>query len=109
MIEQPSEFVFINIGSGKGRMLIIASEFPFRRVIGVEIGRELAEAGARNADVIRAKFPARPAIESIHADGATYDFPHEALVVFLNQPFEAPVMRRFLENLERSTSEAPRP
>jgi len=109
MIEQPSEFVFIDIGSGKGRMLIIASEFAFKRVIGVEIGRELAEAGAHNAEVIAAKFPGRPKIESLYADGATFEFPHEPLVVFLNQPFEASVMRRFLQNLEASISAAPRP
>jgi predicted RNA methylase len=109
MVENPSEFVFIDIGSGKGRMLILASEVSFKRVIGVEIGAELAEAGRRNAEIIRSKFPGRPAIESLHADAALYEFPLEPLVVFMNQPFEVPVMRKLLANLESTISVAPRP
>src|SRR3954447_24824698 len=31
------DFTFIDIGSGKGRTLLMASTFPFRRIIGVEL------------------------------------------------------------------------
>ena len=31
------EFVFIDLGSGKGRTLLMASDYPFRRIVGVEL------------------------------------------------------------------------
>jgi tRNA G46 methylase TrmB len=36
-----SDYTFVDLGSGKGRMLLIASEFPFRRIVGVEMRRDL--------------------------------------------------------------------
>ena len=36
-----SEFTFMDLGSGKGRTLLMASEYPFRRIVGVEILPEL--------------------------------------------------------------------
>ena len=109
MVDAPQDYVFVDIGSGKGRMLAVASEFPFKRVIGVEIGGELAAAGARNAEAIRARFPERTPIESIHADAAAWELPREPLVVFMNQPFEVPVMCKLLRRLEESLAAAPRP
>jgi hypothetical protein len=32
-----SEFVFVDLGSGKGRTLLMASDYPFRRIAGVEL------------------------------------------------------------------------
>jgi hypothetical protein len=31
------EFSFIDIGSGKGRVLLMASDYPFRRILGIEL------------------------------------------------------------------------
>src|SRR6478609_9761998 len=35
--------VFIDLGSGKGRMVLEAARYPFRRVIGVELAQPLHE------------------------------------------------------------------
>src|SRR5947208_15284999 len=32
-----SDFTFIDLGSGKGRTLLMASDYPFRRILGVEL------------------------------------------------------------------------
>lgn len=109
LVANPAEFTFIDFGCGKGRALFLASEMPFRRVIGVEIGGELAEAARRNAAVISGRFPQRPPIQVIHGDAAAFDLPIEPLVIFLNQPFEIPVMRQVLSRLEASLAAAPRP
>ena len=37
----PDGFTFIDLGSGKGRTLLMASSFPFRRIIGMELLEEL--------------------------------------------------------------------
>src|SRR5918996_1296859 len=46
-IDYPS-YTFVDIGSGKGRVLLIASEFPFAEIIGVEFAKELHEIAAQN-------------------------------------------------------------
>ena len=108
LVAHPEEFTFLDLGCGKGRATILASELPFRRVMGVEIAAPLAETARANAAVIRERFPDRPAIEIVHGDVATLELPQEKLVVFLYQPFEMPVMRKFLDRLHASLAAAPR-
>jgi len=43
-----SQYSFIDMGSGKARMLFVAAELPFRRVIGVEFDRKLHAAAKEN-------------------------------------------------------------
>jgi hypothetical protein len=38
---KPDGFTFIDLGSGKGRTLLMASDYPFARIIGVELLDEL--------------------------------------------------------------------
>jgi predicted RNA methylase len=87
------EFTFIDIGAGKGRVLLIASRFPFKRLIGVEFARELVETTRRNI----MRFGARA--EIVHADAANYRFPVENLVVYLYNPFGSKVLRPVLNSL----------
>src|SRR5271166_6630819 len=42
------EFVFVDIGSGKGRVLLMAADYPFQRVIGVELLPELHRVAQAN-------------------------------------------------------------
>lgn len=84
-------FTFIDIGAGKGRTLLVASEFPFRRIIGVEFARELVAAAAQNLRNSRA--------EIIHADASKYAFPCQNLVVYMYHPFGPGVLRRVLASL----------
>ena len=44
---QHQDFTFIDIGCGKGRALLIAAQFPFRHLLGVEISTELVKARLR--------------------------------------------------------------
>ncbi len=109
MVEDPEQYAFVDLGCGKGRALVIASERPFRRVIGVEIAAELAGAAAVNAQAIRTKYPRRPEIEVLQADAATFVLPPGPLVLFLYQPFEMPVMRAVAASLAKSLAASPRP
>lgn len=108
-VATPTDYVFIDIGCGKGRAAIIASERPFKRVIGVEIAPVLADSARANARIVSARFPDRTAIEIATSDAAVFDFPMEPLVLFLYQPFERPVMRSVLARLEASVAAKPRP
>ena len=103
-----SQYTFIDMGSGKGRVLFVAAEYPFRKVIGVEFSNDLHEEALANLK--RYKFPGRRCadIEAVHADARDFEFPDDNLVIYLFNPFGPEVMERMLANLERSLEKHPR-
>ena len=102
------QFTFIDIGSGKGRAMLLASEFSFRRIIGVELLPELHRIAQENI----AKFTSgenMPPIISVNGDATEFEFPNESLVVFLFHPLLEAGFRKVLANLRQSLNLAPRP
>ncbi len=102
------EYTFIDLGSGKGRTLLLASEFPFRRIVGVEISRELTSVAARNVEAYRSTTQRCRDIRCVCADAREFEFPPEPLVVYLFNPFPQEVLTAVLAALGRSIREAPR-
>lgn len=102
------EFTFIDIGSGKGRALLMASQFQFRRIIGVELLPELQSIAQQNI----AKFGAQdnlPPMESVCGDATEFEFPNQPLVVFFFHPLMEAGFRKVLSNLQLSLAQTPRP
>jgi SAM-dependent methyltransferase len=91
---------FLDMGCGKGRALVVASEFPFRAVVGVELSPELAKVAADNAEVIARNFPDRTSISVVNQNVLDYVFPDGDLVVFLYNPFGEEVIAGLLRNIE---------
>jgi SAM-dependent methyltransferase len=106
-VENLSRYTFIDIGSGKGRMLFVAAELPFARVVGVEFDEYLHAAAVRNVAACRLRRRCT-IIEPVLANAAEYEFPPGSLVVYLFNPFGPEIMNRMLDNLERSFSRDPR-
>lgn len=96
------DYTFLDLGSGKGRMLFVAAEYPFRRVEGVEFALELHRRAEDNISRYHARKRKCPRIESTHANALDYRFPDENLVVYLFNPFTAEVMTPVLANLENT-------
>jgi len=103
------EFTFIDMGSGKGRALLMAAEHPFRRITGVELIPELHQACLANVETARQARPAAPPIEALCMDARDFQFPLEPLVVYLFNPFPEPVFAAVLSHLRQSSLENPRP
>jgi SAM-dependent methyltransferase len=101
-------FTFVDLGSGKGRALLLASRFPFRRIVGVEIAPELSETAAANIQGFSAPWQRCREIESRTGDAADFVYPAGPFVLFLYQPFLGPVLKRCLKNLARSLAAEPR-
>lgn len=99
---------FIDIGSGKGRAVMLASRYPFARAIGVEISPELHRIAQQNIATFAGKAPAA-AMEVVLSDAVRYSFPPGPLVVYLFHPFCRPVLEQVIQNLGRSLSDDPRP
>jgi predicted RNA methylase len=105
----PTRFVFVDIGCGKGRLLLLAARYGFRRVIGIEVDPRLVEIARANIRAFLATSPSPANVEVIDADAANYDFPVEPAVVFMYNPFGAETTRAVIESVERSLKESPRP
>lgn len=101
-IPEPSRFTFLDLGCGKGRALLVASRLPFQKILGVEISPTLAAIAGENA-----RAGARP-IEVHEGDAAEFPIPSGPFVIFMYHPFEAPVMRKVVQNITAALTVAPR-
>ena len=101
-------FTFIDLGSGKGATLLYASEFPFRRIIGVELSAALHEIAERNIARYRNRAMKCRDVKSLCLDATAFAFPPEPILLFLFNPFKGQVLDRVVANLERSIESHPR-
>ena len=102
-------FTFIDLGSGKGRTLLMASDYPFQRIVGVELLAELNAIALQNIARYRSDSQKCFAIESHSADASRFQFPADATVLYLFNPFPQHVWHDALANLYHSLLAAPRP
>jgi 16S rRNA G966 N2-methylase RsmD len=101
-------YSFIDLGSGKGRVAMLAALAGFRKVVAVEFGADLHAAAAENFRRFAAAREAAP-IAAVHGDARCHCWEMEPTVCFLNNPFSGEVLDSVLDSIERSLSEVPRP
>ncbi len=106
-LHHPS-YVFVDLGSGKGAVLLYASEFSFQKVIGIEFCPGLHRVAERNVANYRNKAVRCKDIETLCMDAAEYDFPAEPTVLFLANPFKGDVLNKVVANIRRSLGDHPR-
>jgi SAM-dependent methyltransferase len=103
-----SDFTFIDLGSGKGRTLLMASDYPFRRIVGVELLPQLNNVARENLRKYRSEKQKCFALGSICGDAQEFEFPAEATVLYLFNPLPEAGLERVIAKLERSLAEHPR-
>lgn len=103
------DFTFIDFGSGKGRALLLASEYPFQRIIGLEFSPELHQTAEEN--IRRYGSPTQKCrdIQSLNMDFADYALPPEASVLFFFHPCRIRVLSTVMTGIHRSLLSSPRP
>src|ERR1700683_5474937 len=102
------EFTFVDIGSGKGRTLLMASEHPFSKIVGVEWSAELHRVAEENIRAYKSATQRCSQIEAVCADACEFAFPGGPLMLCLFNPLPVEGMRRMVANLEKSLAENPR-
>jgi SAM-dependent methyltransferase len=106
----PNRFTFVDLGSGKGRVVIRAAMRQFKRVEGVELSPKMHRVALENVD--RARVHIARALRSPvivrNEDVLAYDIPQTPLVLFFFNGFERVVLIKFVEKLERSLRDHPR-
>lgn len=99
-----SHFNFIDIGSGKGRALLLASHYPFHTIIGVELSPELDRVARANVS----RYPGAAEVTCIQGDATAFVFPPGPIVLYMWNAFTRPVMEQVFRNLEASLAAEPR-
>ncbi len=94
-------YSFVDVGAGKGRALLLASELKFRKIIGVELSMELARIAEENVERWNrtARLRDRAKIRVIHGDALEFRWPRTALLVYMYNPFTAPLVTRLAASL----------
>jgi SAM-dependent methyltransferase len=100
-------FSFVDVGSGKGRALLLAMDYPFREILGVELSPELDRIARANV----ARYTGgrhRVPISSIQGDAAEFQWPPVPLIIYMWNSFTGPVMERVFHSLKASLAQLPR-
>jgi hypothetical protein len=103
------QFTFIDIGSGKGRTLLMASDYPFRKILGVELIAELHQAAEENIRDYRSPTQRCAEIKSVLANARDFELPVEPLVLYFFNPLTERTLSDVLRRLENSLVQGPRP
>lgn len=101
------DFLFVDLGSGMGKALLMASQLPFKKIIGVECSSELHRLAQHNVRNFRSENQRCRNIELVCRDAVEYPLPAQNTVFYLFNPFEQPIMENVLENIRRSLQDHP--
>jgi SAM-dependent methyltransferase len=106
-MEVAEDDVFVDIGSGMGRVVFMAARRPFKRVIGVERSLRLNEVARGIVDRKR-RLLACQDVALLTVDALEWDVPDDVTVVYLFCPFPDTVFQRLVDRLIASIDHAPR-
>jgi SAM-dependent methyltransferase len=98
---------FIDIGSGKGRVLVVAAHYGFKKISGIDFARDLCREAEKNCCEITKKFPSA-VWKVIHANAANFKFENDTNIFFFFNPFKQQVMRQVIINILHSQNKYPR-
>ena len=99
--------VFIDFGCGKGRVVMMAARYPFKRVIGVDISEALTSIAERNVELAR-RLRCKD-IALVKADATDYEVPDDVTVAYFYQPFTGATFAKVVDQLLASLDRRPRP
>jgi SAM-dependent methyltransferase len=99
---------FIDLGCGKGRVTAVATEFPFYRIVGIELSPALANRARRNMDVLATLHPLRTRVEVVTGDATNPDLPRRgSVVLFLYNPFRGRLVESLMDRLTEKLLASP--
>ncbi|MBP2312174.1 class I SAM-dependent methyltransferase [Azospirillum soli] len=106
--EDLNDFTFIDFGAGKGRAVLLAARYPFKKAIGVEFSEDLCHRMRDNIASYSNGPRLCPDIEVACADATTFELPPTPCVLFFFNPFNKPILIQVARNIHTSYSANPR-
>ena len=99
--------VFVDLGAGKGKALLVAARLPYSRAVGVELDAEIAACAKRNLERARRKLKA-PIVDSDIGNVLEWPIPDDASTIFMYNPFFGHTFRQVLSKVFDSYDRNPR-
>ncbi len=99
--------VFLDIGSGKGRALILAATYPMRRVLGIELSETLNALARDNIAKCRKRLRCQ-SVEVIHADATQFAIPGDVTIIYMYNSVTGALLAQVLDQIHASLSRKPR-
>lgn len=90
---------FMDIGSGKGLVALLASQFPFRQVIGIEMSADLHRIAQANLKAFQARERSTSPVALVHGDALQAALPTGPLLIYMYNPFDDVLLERFVNRL----------
>lgn len=100
--------ILVDFGCGKGRVLLVASEFDFKEVRGIEFSPHLCSIAEKNCSTFSSKSRTNTNFKVILSDVANYEIQDDETVFFLFNPFDKPVLSKVLHNISNSYTRSSR-
>jgi len=104
----PRGTAFVDVGAGKGRMLLVAAEYGFDRIVGVELCADLSARARQNVEIFRKTRRNLPDIHVVNSDVVKFSIPDGDVVFYLNNSFGIPVLMQFLQIIRRALDSSSR-
>jgi SAM-dependent methyltransferase len=100
---------FVDIGSGKGRIVLLAAMRTFRGVLGIELSPVLHAIAQRNLDIVRCQGVLQSPAHVTLADATELEVPDGPLIAYLYHPFREAIASVVIDRLVAAISASPRP
>ena len=101
-----SSISFLDYGSGKGRVIVAAGTFPFKKVLGVEISEQLNRIAKANIEAMRHRRAG--IIEVVQADAVQFALPDDVNLIHFFNPFSGAHLDKVIANILASHRANPR-
>lgn len=107
VVNKTGQDVFIDFGSGLARVVMLAAQHPFKRVIGIERNSALHIIAKENIRKVSNKLLCKN-IELVEGDARYFEIPKDLNVLYFNEPFGEDVLKDVLNNIYNSLLSHPR-
>ena len=106
IIEKAFEFLrndnanhyIVDFGCGRGRVLVVAAFYGFKKITGIDFGESLCREAELNIEKIKPLFP-QTNFEIICDDAVNYSIENDTNVFFFFNPFDEIVMLQIVKNI----------
>lgn len=102
----PSDVVFLDYGSGKGRAVVAAGTLPYKKVIGLELSERLNNFAKINVE--RMRFRRAAQIELVQCDAVEFDVPDDVNVIYVFNSFYGETLAAVVNKIVALQEVAPR-
>jgi hypothetical protein len=94
-----TDFTFVDFGAGKGRVVLLALEFGFKKVIGIEYSSLLYNIILNNVESLKTKFRKTPPTELFCFDAEQFKFDKGNKILYFYNPFNENITEKILKKL----------